>query len=74
VPGATSAGRPAAGDQQKQQTARLQAGQQSGAMACELPFGLELARHGGATGNAARREATRLARGAPPVELVLRPA
>jgi hypothetical protein len=43
-------------------------------MACELPFVLELVRHGGATGHPARREATRLARGALPVELVLRPA
>ena len=33
VPGATSAGRPASGDHQEQQTARLQAGQQSGAIA-----------------------------------------
>jgi len=65
VPGAASAGRPAAGDHQRQQTARLLAGQQSAAMVCELVVEPELVRHGGAPGHPARREATRLARGAP---------
>jgi len=65
VPGATSAGRPAPGDHQRQQSARLLAGQQCAAMARELSIEPELVRHGGASGNAAWREATRLAGGAP---------
>jgi len=44
----------------------LQAGQQSAAMACELPIGPGLVRHGGATGHPARREATGPARATPP--------
>jgi hypothetical protein len=48
VPGATSAGRPAAGDHQEQKTARLLADQQSAAMARELIVVAELVRHGGA--------------------------
>jgi hypothetical protein len=43
-------------------------------MAREVVVELELVRHGGASGHPARREATRLARGAPLVWPVLRPA
>ena len=48
VPGATSTGRPAPGDHQRQPSARLLADQQSAAMAGELSSGPELVRHGGA--------------------------
>ncbi len=64
VTGATSAGRPASGDHQRQLSARLLAGQLCGAIARELLFG-DRGRVRWRRLPFSRREATLLARGAP---------